>query len=149
MFTMKAFRFVVQFWFSFLMVIVVVPVFSFIASGTVSFPGIFLDMLIGFIIANAIGLVIPLHPLADRFAKRFDAKSGSFKYILLTTFVYSAIYVLFFAFLYTALAIGFPSNYLIVVINGIPMSFAVSYVISVAINPIAMRLSFWTCSKKL
>jgi len=59
----------------------------------------------------------------------------------------ATIYVVFFSFLYTALAIGFPPYYLQVVIKSIPFGFAVSYVISTAINPIAMKLSYWTCSK--
>jgi hypothetical protein len=144
---MKAFRYVAQFWFSFLMVLVIVPVFSLIYAGMVPFPGIFRDMLFGFAVANTIGLLVPIQPLADKFAALFHAQMGSFKYILLTTFVFSSIYVVFFSFFYTALAIGFPSHYFKVVIQGIPLGFAVSYVISVVINPVAMKLSFWTCSK--
>jgi len=34
-----------------------------------------------------------------------------------------------------------------VVVKGLPFGFAVSYIISVAINPVAMKLSYWTCSK--
>jgi len=147
MFTMKAFRYVVQFWFSFLMVIVVVPVFCYLAAGTVPFPGVLRDMLFGFVIANVVGLFVPVQPLADRFAKLFNAKNGTFAYILLSTFIYCSIYVVFFSFLYTALAIGFPSYYLQVVVKSIPFGFAVSYIISVAINPIAMKFSYWTCSK--
>ncbi|MCL2050819.1 MAG: DUF2798 domain-containing protein [Lachnospiraceae bacterium] len=147
MFSKKALKYVSQFWFSFLMVLVIVPVFSLIYAKTIPFPGILRDMLFGFIIANALGLVIPLGLLADKFAKLFRAKNGSFAYILLTTFVYSFIYVIFFSCLYTALAIGFPSNYLSVVIKGFPLGFTVSYIISVAINPVAMKLSYWTCSK--
>lgn len=148
MFTMKVFKYVAQFWFSVLMVIVMVPVFTFLASGTIQFPGIFCDMLVGFIIANIVGLLVPIQPLADKFAKLFNAQMGTFVYILLTTIIYSLFYVVFFGFLYTALAIGFPPNYLQVVLKSIPFGFAVSYVISVAINPIAMKLSLWTCSKK-
>ena len=144
---MKAFKYVSQFWFSFLMVLIIVPVFSLIYAGTIPFTGILRDMSFGFIIANAAGLVIPVYLLADKFAKLFRTKNGSFAYILLTTFVYSFIYVIFFSFLYTALAIGFPSYYLSVVIKGFPLGFAVSYIISVAINPVAMKLSYWTCSK--
>ena len=147
MFSMKAFKYVSQFWFSFLMVLIIVPVFSLIYAGTVPFPGILRDMLFGLIIANAAGLVIPVYLLADKFAKWFRAKNGSFAYILLTTFVYSFIYVIFFSFLYTALAIGFPPYYLSVVIKGFPLGFTVSYIISVAINPVAMKLSYWMCSK--
>lgn len=148
MFTMKAFRYVMQFWCSFMMVIVIVPVFSYIYAGIIPFPGVLRDMLFGFIIANVIGLLIPIQPLADKFAKLFHAKSGTFVYILLSTLVYASFYVVFFSFLYTALAIGFPSYYLQVVIKGIPLGFAVSYVISVAVNPVAMKLSLLTCSKK-
>jgi len=147
MFSMKAFKYVVQFWFSFLMVIVIVPVFTYLAAGTIPFPGVLRDMLFGFVIANVVGLLIPVQPLADKFAKLFRAKDGSFVYILLTTFIYCLFYVVFFSFLYTALAIGFPPYYLQTVIKGIPYSFAVSYVFSVAINPVAMKLSLWTCSK--
>jgi len=149
MFTMKAFRYVVQFWFSFLMVIVIVPVFSFLAAGTVPFPGVLRDMLFGFVIANVVGLLIPVQPFADKFAKLFHAKNGTFVYILLSTFIYVSIYVVFFGFLYTALAIGFPPYYLQVVIKGIPFGFVVSYVISVAINPVALKLALWTCSKDI
>jgi len=147
MFTMKVFRYVAQFWFSLLMVIVVVPVFSIIYAGTVPFPGVLRDMLFGFVVANVIGLFIPVQPLADKFAQLLHAKNGSFAYILLSTFVYCTIYVVFFSLLYTALAIGFPPYFLQVVVKGIPFGFAVSYVISVAINPVAMKLSYWTCSK--
>jgi len=147
MFTMKAFRYVVQFWFSFLMVIVIIPVFSFIYTRSIPFPGILRDMLFGFVVANVVGLLIPVQPFADKFAKLFHAKNGTFVYILLTTLIYCTFNVIFFSLLYTALAIGFPPYYLQVVVKGIPFGFAVSYVISVAINPVAMKLSFWTCSK--
>jgi len=149
MFTMKAFRYVVQFWFSFLMVIVVVPVFYYLAAGTIPFPGILRDMLFGFVIANVFGLLVPVQPLADKFAKLFHAKNGTFVYILLTTLIYCSLYVVFFSFLYTAFAIGFPPYYLQVVVKSIPFGFAVSYVISIVINPAAMKLSFWTCSKDI
>lgn len=147
MFTMKAFKYVIQFWSSILMVIVIVPVFSLIYAGTVPFPGILRDMLVGFVVANVVGLLIPIYSLADKFAKLFHTKNGTIVYILLTTFIYSSFYVTFFGLFYTALAIGFPPNYLQVVINSIPLGFAVSYVISLAINPVAMKLTLWTCSK--
>ncbi|MDR0324818.1 MAG: hypothetical protein LBI19_01815 [Oscillospiraceae bacterium] len=147
MFTMKAFRYVAQFWFSILMVLVIVPAFSLIYAGTIPFPGVLRDMAFGFVVANAVGLLIPIQPLADKFAGLFRAKNGTFSYILLTTLIFSSIYVVFFGFLYTALAIGFPPYYLQTVMKGIPLGFAVSYVLSVGINPIAMKLSFWTCSK--
>lgn len=147
MFTMKAFKYVIQLCSSVLMVIIVIPVFSYIYSGGIPFPGVLCDMLFGFIIANVIGLLIPVQPLADKFAKQFHAKNGTFVYTLLTTIVYSLFYVIFFGLLYTALAIGFPPNYLQVVIKGIPLGFAVSYVISLAVSPIALKLSLWICSK--
>ena len=149
MFTMKAFKYVIQFWFSFLMVIVVVPVFSLIYAGRIPFPGILLDMLTGFIagnvIVNVIGLFLPVQKLAERFVGLFNAKTGTFAYNLLATFVYVSIYVVIFGCLYTALAIGFPPYYFPVVLKGMPLSFAVCYVVGVAINPIALKLSFWTC----
>jgi hypothetical protein len=133
------------------MVIVVVPAFSFIYTGRIPFPGILLDMLKGFIagnvIVNVIGLLLPVQKLAEKFAGLFNAKIGTFAYNLLATFIYVSIYVVVFGFLYTALAIGFPAYYFMVVLKGMPLSFAVCYVVGVAINPIALKLSFWTCSK--
>lgn len=148
MFTMKAFRYVSQFCFSILMVIVIVPVFSYIYTKSISFPDVLLDMLLGFIVANVFGLLIPIQLLADKFAGLFRAKSGTFVYLLLTTFIYAIIYVVLFGLFYTALAVGFPPDYLQIVVKGIPLGFAVSYVISVAINPVALKLSFWICSKE-
>jgi len=153
LFTMKAFKYVIQFWFSFLMIIVVVPAFSLIYTGSIPFPGVLLDILKGFIagniIVNVIGLLLPVQKLAEKFAGLFRAKPGTFAYNLLTTFVYASIYVVIFGCLYTALAIGFPPYYLMVVLKGIPLSFAVCYVVGVAINPLALKLSFWTCSKSI
>jgi len=151
MFTMKAFKYVIQFWFSFLMIIIVAPAFSLIYTGRVPFPGVLLDILKGFvagnIIVSVIGLLVPLQKLAEKFAGLFDAKIGTFAYNLLTTFIYVSFYVVIFGFLYTALAIGFPPYFLIVVLKGIPLSFAVCYAAGVAVNPLALKLSFWTCSK--
>jgi hypothetical protein len=134
------------------MIIVVVPAFSLIYTGRIPFPGVLLDMLKGFIagniIVNVIGLLLPVQKLAENFAKLFNAKTGTLAYNLLTTFIYVSFYVVIFGFLYTALAIGFPPYYLMVVLKGMPLSFAVCYVVGVAINPIALKLSFWTCSKK-
>jgi len=148
---MKAFKYVIQFWFSFLMIIVVVPAFSLIYTGRIPFPGVLLDMLKGFIagnvVVNVIGLLLPVQKLAEKFAGLFNAKPGTFAYNLLTTFMYVSFYVVIFGLLYTALAIGFPPYYFMVVLKGIPLSFAVCYVVGVAINPIALKLSFWTCSK--
>jgi len=151
LFTMKAFKYVIQFWFSFLMIIIVVPAFSLIYTGRIPFPGVLLDMLKGFIAGNVIvyviGLLLPIQKLAEKFAGLFNAKIGTFAYNLLTTFIYVSFYVIIFGFLYTVLAIGFPPYYLMVVLKGMPLSFAVCYVVGVAINPIALKLSFWTCSK--
>jgi hypothetical protein len=151
MFTMKAFKYVIQFWFSFLMIIIVVPAFSLIYTGCVPFPGVLLDMLKGFIAGNVIvyviGLLFPIQKLAEKFAGLFNAKIGTFAYNLLTTFIYVSFYVVIFGFLYTALAIGFPPYFLIVVLKGMPLSFAVCYVAGVAVNPLALRLSLWICSK--
>jgi hypothetical protein len=148
---MKAFNYVIQFWFSFLMIIIVVPAFSLIYTGRVPFPGVLLDMLEGFIAGNiivyVIGLLFPVQKLAEKFAGFFNAKTGTFAYNVLTTFIYVSFYVVVFGCLYTALAIGFPPYFLIVVLKGMPLSFAVCYVAGVAINPIALKLSFWTCSK--
>jgi hypothetical protein len=135
------------------MVIVVVPAFSLIYTRHIPFPGILLDMLKGFIAGNiivsVIGLLLPVQKLAEKFAGLFNAKTGTFVYNLLTTFIYVSFYVVIFGFLYTALAIGFPPYFLIVVLKGMPLSFAVCYVVGVAINPIALKLSFWTCSKSI
>ena len=151
MFTMKAFKYVIQFWFSFLMIIIVVPAFSLIYTGRVPFPDVLLDILKGFIAGNVIvsviGLLLPIQKLAEKFAGFFNAKIGTFAYNLLTTFIYVSFYVVIFGFLYTALAIGFPPYFLLVVLKGMPLSFAVCYVAGVAINPLALKLSFWTCSK--
>jgi len=153
LFTMKAFKYVIQFWFSFLMIIVVVPAFSLIYTGRITFPGVLLDMLKGFIAGNiivyVIGLLLPVQKLAEKFAGLLKAKIGTFAYNLLTTFIYVSFYVVIFGFLYTALAIGFPPYYLMVVLKGMPLSFTVCYVVGVAINPLAMKLSFWTCSKDM
>jgi len=153
MFTMKAFKYVIQFWFSFLMIIVVVPAFSLIYTGRVPFPGILLDMLKGFIAGNVIvyiiGLLLPIQKLAEKFAGVFNAKIGTFAYNLLTTFIYVSFYVVIFGFLYTALAIGFPPYYLMVVLKGMSLNFAVCYIVGVTINPIALKLSFWTCGKNM
>jgi len=151
-FTMKAFKYVIQFWFSFLMIIIVVPAFSLIYTGRITFPGVLLDILKGFIAGNVIvyviGLLLPIQKLAEKFAGLFNAKIGTFAHNLLTTFIYVSFYVVIFGFLYTALAIGFPPYFLIVVLKGIPLGFAVCYVAGVAVNPIALKLSFWICSKK-
>ena len=151
MFTMKAFKYVIQFWFSFLMIIIVVPAFSLIYTGRVPFPDVLLDILKGFIAGNVIvsviGLLLPIQKLAEKFAGLFNAKIGTFAYNLLTTFIYVSFYVVIFGFLYTALAIGFPPYFFIVVLKGMPLSFAVCYVAGVAVNPLALRLSYWTCSK--
>ncbi|MDR1869674.1 MAG: hypothetical protein LBQ82_06790 [Treponema sp.] len=148
---MKAFKYVIQFWFSFLMIIVVVPAFSLIYTGRVPFPGVLLEMLKGFIAGNVIvfiiGLLIPIQKLAEKFAGLFKAKIGTFVYNLLTTFIYVSFYVVIFGVLYTALAIGFPPYFFLVVLKGIPLSFAVCYIAGVAVNPIALKLSFWTCGK--
>jgi len=148
---MKAFKYVIQFWFSFLMIIVVVPAFSMIYTGRVLFPIILLDMLKGFIAGNVIvyviGLLIPIQKLAEKFAGLFKAKIGTFAYNLLTTFVFVSFYVVIFGVLYTALAIGFPPYFFLVVLKEIPLSFAVCYIAGVAVNPIALKLSFWTCGK--
>ena len=108
-------------------------------------------MLKGFIAGNVIvyviGLLLPVQKLAEKFAGLFKAKIGTFVYNLLTTFIYVSFYVVIFGFLYTALAIGFPSYFFIVVLKGMPLSFAVCYVVGIVINPIALKLSFWTCSK--
>jgi hypothetical protein len=101
----------------------------------------------GNVIVNVIGLLLPVQKLAEKFAGLFNAKIDTFAYNLLTTFIYVSIYVVVFGFLYTALAIGFPPYYFLVVLKGMPLSFAVCYVVGVAINPIALKLSFWTCSK--
>jgi hypothetical protein len=135
------------------MVIVVVPAFSLIYTGRIPFPGVLLDMLKGFIagniIVNVIGLLLPIQKLAEKFAGLFNAKIGTFAYNVLTTFIYVSCYVVIFGCLYTGLAIGFPPYYLMVVLKGIPLSFAVCYVVGVAINPLALKLSFWTCSKNI
>jgi hypothetical protein len=148
---MKAFKYVIQFWFSFLMIIIVVPAFSLIYTGRVPFPGVLLDMLKGFIAGNiivsVIGLFLPVQKLAEKFAGLFKAKTGTFAYNLLTTFIYVSFYVVIFGFLYTALAIGFPPYFLIAVLKGMPLSFAVCYVTGVAVNPLALRLSFWMCGR--
>jgi len=151
MFTMKAFKYVIQFWFSFLMIIIVVPAFSLIYTGRVPFPGVLLDMLKGFIAGNVIvsviGLFLPIQKLAEKFAGLFKAKTGTFAHNLLTTFIYVSFYVVIFGFLYTALAIGFPPYFLTAVLKGMPLSFAVCYVAGVAVNPLALRLSFWMCGR--
>ncbi|MDR1687778.1 MAG: DUF2798 domain-containing protein [Clostridiales bacterium] len=147
MYEMKVFKYVMQFWFSVLSVIVLVPVFSVIYTGGIQFPGIFTDMFSGFVIANIAGLIIPVQPMAEKFAKLFRAKNGTFAYTLLTSLVFCSVYVVLFALLYTALAIGFPPYYFSAVLKGIPLGFAVSYVISFAVNPLAMKLSVWTYRK--
>ena len=148
MFTMRAFKYVVPFWFSLIMGTVMTLALTYINAGFIPFPMVLRDILIAVCVAYGLGFIIPVNAWADRFAALFKAKNGSMHYVLATSAVFALFYTVVFSFLFTAIAIGFPPYFLAAAISGMPVGLIVGYIVGVAANPLALKLSLLVCSKK-
>lgn len=148
MFTMRAFKYVMLFWFAIFMSTIMSLIMSYMNTGAIHFPEILLSILIGAAVAYVSGIVVPITKLADGFAALFKTKKGTFFNSALSNFIYALYYTTLFAVLFTAMAIGFPPYFLSAAFSGFLPSFLIGYVVALAITPVALKLTFMICSKK-
>lgn len=147
MFTMKAFKYVLPFWITLLVVIVMTVTMSLINGGAIPFPGILGQIAYGTAIGYILGLVIPVGKWADAFAGLLKARQGSLGYTLAINLVYATFFTVVMSAAFTAYFIGFPPFFLSAVAASMPVGFAVGYVVGVLATPLAVKLSMAMCGK--
>lgn len=148
MFSKKSFKYVMSFWTSFLLVIIMSVVMTLVNAGAIHFPGILRDIAIGTVVAYGAGLLIPVGKWADAFAGLFKVQHGSLAFSLLSNVVYTLFFGILMTVLFTAMAIGFPPYFLQACLGGLPLGLAVGYIAGCIVNPVSLKLTRMMCTKE-
>ena len=108
MFSKKAFPYVMPFWISFIVVVIMCCVMSIVNAGGIHFPGIMRDTAIGTAVAYAASVLLPVTHWSEAFTGLFPVRHGSAAYILLNNVIPTLVMGILMTLLFTYLAIGFP-----------------------------------------
>lgn len=147
MFSKKAFPYVMPFWISLFVVIIMCCVMSMVNAGGIHFPGILRDILIGTAVAYASSVALPVNKWSEQFAGLFHAKHGTLTWTLLSNVIPTIIMGVLMTLLFTYLAIGFAPYYLAACISSLPLGLGVGYIAGLLVTPLAMKLTAILCSK--
>jgi len=147
MFSKKAFPFVMPFWISLFVVIIMCCVMSLVNAGGIHFPGIARDILIGTVVAYIGSVVLPVNKWSGKFAGLFRAKSGTIVHTLLSNVVPTIVMGILMTLLFTYLAIGFAPYYLAACLRSLPLGLGIGYIAGLLATPVALKLTALMCSK--
>ena len=149
MFTKKAFKYVLNFWFSLFLSIAMSLTMTYVNTGFVPFPGVIIPILEGTAIAYIAGVILPINKWGDAFAALCKATKGMFLFTLISTFVVTLYFTIIMTTMFTAMAIGFPSYFLLAVLGSFPISFGVAYLVALIITPLAFKLTNMMTNKPM
>ena len=149
MFTKKAFKYILNFWFSLFLSTAMSLTMTYINRGMVPFPGVIIPILEGTAIAYIAGIILPINKWGDAFAALCKATKGTFLFTLVSTFVVTLYFTIVMTTMFTAMAIGFPPYFLFAVMGSFPISFGVAYVVALIITPLAFKLTDMMSNKPM
>lgn len=147
MFSKKAFPFVMPFWISLFVVIIMCCVMSLVNAGGIHFPGIVRDILIGTVVAYIGSTALPVNKWSAQFAELCHAKPGTIAHTLLSNVVPTIVMGILMTLLFTYLAIGFAPYYLAACLSSLPLGLGIGYIAGLLATPVAMKLTALMCSK--
>lgn len=94
------------------------------------------------VIALVTALLIPAAPFGIRVAKkRFNARDGSLKFLLISTIPVCTMMVLVLTFIFALINVGISSIFFMAWILSIPIAFIVSYITSIIMTPFSEILT--------
>lgn len=149
MFTKKAFKYVLNFWFSLFLSMAMSLTMTYVNTGFIPFPGVIIPILEGTVIAYIAGIILPINKWGDAFAELCKAKKGALLFTLISTFVVTLYFTIIMTTVFTAMAIGFPPFFLSAVLGSFSISFGVAYLVALLITPLAFKLSDMMTSKPM
>jgi len=148
MFSKKAFPYVMPFWISLIVVIIMCCVMSCLNAGGIHFPVILRDILIGTGVAYAVSILLPVNKWSGQFTGLFHAKEGGLVFNLLRNVIPTIVMGILMTVLFIYLAIGFAPYFLAACLNSLPLGLAVGYLAGLLATPIALRLTGMLCTKE-
>lgn len=147
MFSKKAFRFVMPFWISLIVVVIMCCVMSMVNAGGIHFPGILRDIAVGTMVAWGASVLLPVNAWSERFCGLFGAKHGSVAFVLLNNVIPTLVMGILMTLLFTCLAIGFPPYFIAACLGSLPLGLGVGYIAGLIATPIALKLAGAMCTK--
>ena len=147
MLSQKAFRFVMPFWISLIVVVIMCCVMSVVNTGEIHFPGILRDIAVGTVVAWAASVLLPVNAWSEWFCGLFGVKHGGAVFVLLNNVIPTIVMGILMTLLFTYLAIGFPPYFFAACLGSLPLGLGVGYVAGLIATPIALKLAGAMCTK--
>lgn len=148
MFPKKAFRFVMPFWISLIVVTIMCCVMSLVNAGGIYFPGILRDIAIGTAVAYAASVLLPVNRWSEAFTRLCRVRQDSVACTLLSNVVPTIVMGILMTLLFTYLAIGFVPYFLAACLSSLPLGLGVGYLAGMVATPIALKLTGMMCTRE-
>ncbi|VEI59785.1 DUF2798 domain-containing protein [Streptococcus ratti] len=131
-----------HFWLSLFNGAIVTSVMMYKNTGSLVLIPLLISIFQAFVASFVVGLIIPAVPFGAYLASEyFTCKSGTFKYILISSIPVCLLMATLLSFLFAFLAIGIRPILLLAWLSGIPIAFIISMVTTVCLTPLASKLS--------
>ncbi|MGN0710220.1 MAG: DUF2798 domain-containing protein [Anaerovoracaceae bacterium] len=138
----KYYSIIVNFWFSLFNGISVSATMIYLKTGMLIIFPLIISSLEAFVISFITGLVIPAAPFGAMIAgNKLNFKPGSFKYILISNIpvCFTMAFILSLAF--AIINVGLKNEFITEWFSSIPIAFIASYITSVLLTPLVLKLS--------
>ncbi len=141
MFNRKYFGLIMGIWMILVLSLTMAIVVQVLTVGNVSFMPSVIMVAETFSINFIASLVIPANRLGDIFAKKIQAKENTFWFLAISNFIVCAIYVTIVSFAMTVINVGISPELIPSWLSIYPIVFTIGYFISLAVTPVAARVT--------
>ncbi|MCI9080625.1 MAG: DUF2798 domain-containing protein [Lachnospiraceae bacterium] len=142
MFAKKYYGVLMNFWLSLFNGIVVSATMMYVNTGIILPVALIVSSLEAFIVSFITGLLIPAAPLGAKLAEdKLKALPGSIKYNLISNIPVCITMAVILSLVFALINVGFQSSMFMAWIGSIPIAFIASYITSVVLTPVVVKLS--------
>ncbi|TZE81048.1 DUF2798 domain-containing protein [Calorimonas adulescens] len=116
-------------------------------TGKVALITFFIMTLESFVINFITALIIPANKFGNMFAKKCGAKENTLGFAALSNLIINGIYVTVISFTMTLINVGFVPGLFVAWCHVYPIVFVIGYIVSLAITPLAFKLTIKIVAK--
>lgn len=140
----KYYPFVMNFWNTLFMTVIMTTVFTLYNTGTISLLPFLNDIWRGFLIGYIVSIIVPVGKMGQDLTAKLGATPGSVKYALLSAIPPTVVMVIVMCFAFTFFAIGLQFGAMALImgaLSSMPLGFVVAYLCGVLLTPVSMKLA--------
>ena len=140
----KYYPFVMNFWNTLFMTVIMTTVFTLYNTGTIAIGPFLNDIWRGFLIGYIVSVVVPVGKMGQVLCQKLGAAPGSLKFALISALPPTVVMVVVMCFAFTFFAIGLQYGAMALIMGALgsmPLGFLVAYLCGVLLTPVSMKLA--------